>query len=124
MAITIDHLVLPARDNGASARFFAAVMGLDYAGPDRHFAPVQVSDTFTLIYLNAREFTTTHVAFRIDEADFDGILDRLRALGVSYGNDPRELTNLRTDHPFGGRGCLFLDPNGHLLEVMTQSRPS
>jgi catechol 2,3-dioxygenase-like lactoylglutathione lyase family enzyme len=124
MAITIDHLVLPAHDNEAAARFFAEVMGLEYAGPDRHFAPVRVSDTFTLTYLTAQGFSTTHVAFHIDEADFDGILGRLQALGVSYGNDPRDLTNLRTDHPFGGRGFLFLDPNGHILEVMTKARPS
>ena len=124
MAITIDHLVLPAHDNEASARFFAEVMELEYAGPDRHFAPVRVSEAFTLTYMNAPEFSVVHVAFHIDETDFDGVLARLQALGVSYGNDPRELTNLRTDHPFGGRGFLFLDPNGHLLEVMTKVQAS
>ena len=123
MAISIDHLVLPAHDNEASARFFAEIMGLSYEGPDRHFAPVRVSDTFLIAFLNAQEFSSIHVAFHIAEADVDGILGRLQAKGVAYGNDPRELTNLRTDHPFGGRGCLFLDPNGHLLEVMTKSRP-
>jgi catechol 2,3-dioxygenase-like lactoylglutathione lyase family enzyme len=124
MAITIDHLVLPARDNEASARFFAEVMGREYAGPDRHFAPVRVSETFTLTYMNVQEFSVVHFAFHIEEADFDSILARLRARGVSYGNDPRDPTNLRTDHPFGGRGFFFLDPNGHLLEVMTKVHPS
>ena len=53
----------------------------------------------------------------------DGILARLRARGIAFGNDPRDQTNGRTDHPFGGRGLFFLDPNGHLFEVMTRVHP-
>jgi hypothetical protein len=37
MAITLDHMVLPAHYNKTSARFFADVMGLRYDRPNRHF---------------------------------------------------------------------------------------
>jgi len=120
VSIIIDHVVIPAHDHEASAQFFAQIMGLDYAGPDRHFAPVRVSDTFTLSFMKADQFAGYHLGFHIGEDDFDLILSQLQTAGVPYGNDPRESTNLRTDHPFGGRGLFFVDPNGHLFEVMTQ----
>lgn len=123
MAIVIDHIVLPARDNEASARFLAAILGVPYAGPDRHFAPVRVNDTFSVVFLTTPEVAALHLGFHIAEEDFDGILARLRARGIAFGNDPRDQTNGRTDHPFGGRGLFFLDPDGHLFEVMTRVHP-
>jgi catechol 2,3-dioxygenase-like lactoylglutathione lyase family enzyme len=122
MSITIDHIVIPAYDHVASAQFFAQILGVTYAGPDRHFAPVRVSETFTLAFLHAEQVAGYHLGFHIGEDDFDGILGRLQAAGVPYGNDPRDSTNMRTDHPFGGRGLFFVDSNGHLFEVMTKVR--
>jgi catechol 2,3-dioxygenase-like lactoylglutathione lyase family enzyme len=123
MSIIIDHIVLPAHDHEASARFFAQVMGLEYIGPDRHFAPVEVNETFNLAFIQADQFQSYHLGFHIGEENFEGILSRLQEAGVPYGNDPREPANMRTDHPFGGQGVFFLDPNHHLFEVMTKRRP-
>jgi catechol 2,3-dioxygenase-like lactoylglutathione lyase family enzyme len=123
MTITLDHAIVPAHDNEASARFFAEVMGLRYEGPNRHFAPVRVNDTLTLDFCNAKDFPGLHLGFHVGEEDFDLILGRLRGMGVRYGNDPRDPTNGRTDHLFGGRGLYFTDPNGHLFEVMTKVGP-
>jgi catechol 2,3-dioxygenase-like lactoylglutathione lyase family enzyme len=123
MSITIDHVVIPAYDHEASAQFFAQIMGLPYAGPDRHFAPVRVSETFTLAFLHAEHVASYHLGFHIGEDDFEPIRTRLDAAGVAYGNDPRDTTNRRTDHLFGGQGLFFVDPNGHLFEVMTKVRP-
>ena len=124
MPLIIDHLAVPAHDHEASARFFAEIMGCVYAGPDRHFAPVQVSDTFALLFLQVDQFTPYHFAFHVSDDDVAAIAGRLTAAGVPYGNDPRDHTNGRTDHPFGGRGLFFLDPDGHLIEVMTIVRPT
>jgi hypothetical protein len=87
-------VVIPAHDHQASAQFFAQIMGLDYAGPDRHFAPARVSDTFTIVFLKADQFQGYHLGFHIGEDDFEPILHRLQAAGVAYGNDPREPTIL------------------------------
>ena len=43
MTIVLDHTIVPARDNEASARFFAHIFGLDYEGTQSHFAPVRVN---------------------------------------------------------------------------------
>jgi len=54
MTIVLDHTIVPARDNDASARFFARIFGLRYDGPAGHFAPVAVNDALTL------DFDTRH----------------------------------------------------------------
>src|SRR5262245_56585867 len=119
MSITIDHIAMPAHDHVASAQFFAQIMGVTYERPDRHFAPRLVSESFTLAVLHAEQVSVYHLGVHIGDDDFDGIVRRLQAAVVSYGNDPRDTTNMRTDHPFGGRGLFFVDSNGLLFEVMT-----
>jgi len=120
MAITLNHTVLPAKDNEVAACFFAHVMGLPYNGPERHFAPVRVNETLTLDFCTAQDFQGHHLAFHVGADEFEAILSRLQAMGLSYGNNHRELTNMKTDHPFGGKGVYFLDPSGHLFEIMTK----
>lgn len=121
MAISVNHIVIPAHDHEASAQWFARIMGLDYKGLEQHFAPVRVNESFTLDFYKSDNFQGYHIAFKIDDADFDGILRHLQTLGISYGNDPRDVANMKTDHPFGGQGLYFLDSNFHLFEVMTKS---
>ena len=48
MTIVLDHTIVPARDNEASARFFARIFGLDYEGTASHFAPVRVNESLVL----------------------------------------------------------------------------
>jgi catechol 2,3-dioxygenase-like lactoylglutathione lyase family enzyme len=120
VAIVLAHTVLPARDHEGSARFFAEVMGLQYEGPNRHFAPVRVNGALTLDFIRSEQpIEGHHLAFRVDEAEFEGILRRLQARGIAYGDDPRTPDNLQTTHPLAAQGLYFVDPNGHLFEVMT-----
>jgi len=123
MSITIDHVVVPAYDPEASAKFLAHILGSEYLGVHRHFVLVRVNETFTLSFMKAETVRGYHMGFHIGEGEFQGILGRLQAAGVAYGSEPSEPANMRTDHPFGGQGLFFLDANGHLFEVMTQVRP-
>jgi catechol 2,3-dioxygenase-like lactoylglutathione lyase family enzyme len=119
MSITLNHTFVPAVDNEAAARFFADVMGLEYRGAERHFAPVRVNESLTLDFMTVAEPTGHHLAFDVDPQTFDGILARLRAAGVPYGNDPREPDNGRIDHPLCPRGLYFTDDARNLYEVMS-----
>jgi hypothetical protein len=56
----------------------------------------------------------------VDEADFDGIFERIRASKAAYYADPHRQEPQQINHHFGGRGVYFDDPNGHLMEVITQ----
>ena len=119
MAIVLDHTIVPARDKVASARFFARIFGLEYNGAHSHFAPVQVNESLTLDFDERGDFEHHHYAFRISEAEFDAIFDRVKAEAIAYGSGPRSRADMQINHRHGGRGFYFEDPNGHVLEVLT-----
>jgi catechol 2,3-dioxygenase-like lactoylglutathione lyase family enzyme len=119
MAIVLNHTIVPAHDKVASARFFARIFGLDYRGPHSHFAPVQVNDALTLDFDERDRFESHHYAFKVSEAEFDEIFDRVKAEGIGYGSRPRSRTDGEINRRNGGRGVYFDDPNGHVLEILT-----
>jgi catechol 2,3-dioxygenase-like lactoylglutathione lyase family enzyme len=119
MTIHLDHTVVPAHDKEASARFFARIFGLEYTGPVSHFAPVRINEQLTIDFDNWEKFERHHYAFKVGEAEFDGIYDRVLKEGITYGSGPRSHEDMTINHRHGGRGFYFCDPNGHLLEVLT-----
>lgn len=119
MAIELDHTIVPAHDKIASAGFFARIFGLDYSGEVSHFAPVRVNDRLTLDFDDEDSFEPHHYAFKVSESVFDQIFGRVKQEGISYGSGPRSLDDMQINHRGGGRGVYFLDPNGHILEILT-----
>lgn len=119
MAIVLDHTIVPAHDKEASARFLAHILGLRYEGSLSHFAPLRINDTLTLDFDNDTKFESHHYAFKVDEAEFDAIFERVRAEGLAYGSGPFALDDMKINRRRGGRGFYFRDPNGHVLEVLT-----
>ncbi len=117
----LDHTIVPARDKDASARFFARIMGLAYDGPKGHFAPVRVDDGLTMDFDDRDSFESHHYAFHITDAEFDGIFERVKQEGLTYGSGPGSHENMQINERRGGRGFYFEDPNGHLYEVLTVS---
>jgi catechol 2,3-dioxygenase-like lactoylglutathione lyase family enzyme len=121
MTITLNHTIVPARDKEASARWFARIFGLTYSGAAGHFAPVAVNDTLTLDFDNREGFESHHYAFHVSEEEFDAIFGRLHAEGIPYGSGPRSLDDMDINHRGGGRGVYFVDPDGHVLELLTRA---
>ena len=120
--ISIDHIALPARDVVASARFLSEILGVASAaprGPDGEMRWLTITESGALLFTPAETVAGQHVAFRVDEVTFAGIVDRLRARGITFGNHPEAPTNHQTADPFGGHGRVyFADPNGHFFEVI------
>lgn len=119
MVIQLDHTIVPANDKIESAKFFARIFGLSYTGEMSHFAPVRVNDTLTLDFDNDSGFESHHYAFKVSEAEFDQIFQRIQDEGIAYGSGPGALDNMSINHRGGGRGVYFRDPNGHILELLT-----
>ena len=120
MTIVLDHTIVPARDKEASARFFAEIFGLPYAGGSGHFAPVQVNESLTLDFDTRDTFESHHYAFYIGDEEFDAIFGRIKAAGRPYGSGPFSPEDGQINTRRGGRGFYFRDLDGHLLEVMTR----
>jgi catechol 2,3-dioxygenase-like lactoylglutathione lyase family enzyme len=120
MTITLNHTIVPTRDKEASARFFAQLFGLSFDGPDSHFAPVRVNEALTLLFDDDVErFESHHYAFHVGDAEFDAILQRVRAAGLPFGSAPWSPDDGKLNDWNGGRGFYFKDRDGHLLELMT-----
>jgi catechol 2,3-dioxygenase-like lactoylglutathione lyase family enzyme len=119
MPITLNHTIVPSHDKEQSARFFARMFGLSYAGPMGHFAQVRVNGDLALDWDTRDHFDSHHYAFVVSDQEFDDIFARLQAEGVSYGSGPSSPTNGQINHRRGGRGLYFADPDEHLLEIMT-----
>ena len=120
MPITLNHTIVPSQDKVRAAEFFAKIFGLTYEGSHGHFAPVQVNDTLTLDYDDRDEFDSHHYAFHVSEEDFDNIFGRVKAEGITYGSGPFNSEDMDINYRRDGRGVYFKDPDGHLLELMTQ----
>jgi catechol 2,3-dioxygenase-like lactoylglutathione lyase family enzyme len=119
MTIVLDHTVVPAHDNEASAGFFARIFGLRYEGSMSHFAPVRVNDNLVMDFDTCATFERHHYAFKVSDPEFDAIFERVSGEGLAYGSGPRCPDDMAINHRKGGRGFYFKDPNGHLLEVLT-----
>ena len=119
MTIRLDHTIVPAKDQMASAEFFAAIFGLTVE--PGYFAQVQINDSLTFDFADEEEATgrRLHYAFHVSEAEFEAIFGRIKARGIAYGSQPSSHTDGRINRRRGGRGFYFEDPYGHLLEVMT-----
>ena len=121
MTIVLDHTIVPAKDKVKSAEFFARIFGLKFEATVGHFAPVKLNDTLTLDFDNREQFEGHHYAFHVTDQDFDVIFERVKAEGIPYGSEPSAQDNMQINTRRGGRGFYFRDPNGHSLELLTQT---
>ena len=112
---------MAARDKEESARFYVHIFGFTYDGPLGHFAPVTIaSQALTLDFDDRDEFESQHYAFKVSEAEFDEIFDRVKAAGLAYGSGPGTPSDMKINNWGGGHGVYFRDPSGHLLELLTR----
>jgi catechol 2,3-dioxygenase-like lactoylglutathione lyase family enzyme len=88
MTIRLNHTIVPARDKEAAAGLFAQLFGLSFEGVSGHFAPVRVNETLTLLFDDVDRFESHHYAFHVEDAEFDAILRRVKAAGLSFGSAP------------------------------------
>ena len=124
MTIELDHLIVPARDRNASAQLLARILDVPWStsgmGP---FSPVYASDGLTLDFdqWDGGEMPVHHYCFRVSEAEFDGIVARLRAAGLPYRGTPHGPMDGRINTDHGGRIVYWSEPDGHVWEALTVS---
>jgi catechol 2,3-dioxygenase-like lactoylglutathione lyase family enzyme len=120
--LVIDHIGIAARDAYASAKRLADLLGAPEPvadGADDDMFRVDLDDGICLLFSDAETVNIEHIAFRVDQQRFEGVLSRLREFAVPFGNDPAETSNGRTDDFLGGVGRIYFeDDNGHLFEVV------
>ena len=107
----------------ASAGLLAQLLGVPWAesgvGP---FSPVYVNDGLTLDFDEmTEEFPPHHYCFRVDEAEFDAILGRIRAADLPFRSSPHGPVDFKVNQDHGGRIAYWSEPDGHVWEILTVS---
>jgi catechol 2,3-dioxygenase-like lactoylglutathione lyase family enzyme len=120
MAVHLNHTIVAARDRKESAAFLAEVLGLAPPTTYGPFAVVQLDNDVSLDFMDDEEVHQRHYAFLVGEQEFDEILGRIRARGLTYWADPFEQQPGTINTHDGGRGVYWQDPSGHKLEIITR----
>ena len=119
MEITLNHIIVPSKNNVESAKFYERIFGFEFVKEWGHFAVVKVNSTLTLDFDTQENFSTIHFAFKVSDQQFDEILERIKMEGISFGSGPRSRENGQVNSDHGGSGTYFEDPSGHVLEIIT-----
>jgi catechol 2,3-dioxygenase-like lactoylglutathione lyase family enzyme len=120
MSVQLNHIIIPAHDKHASAKFLADILGVSVSQPSGPFVPVVLSNAVTLDYMNRKDFHSHHCAFLVDDEEFDAAFARIRDGGITYYAGPGREQPGEVNHRWGGRGVYFDDPNGHSMEIFTR----
>jgi len=123
MTIHLDHTIVPSRNQVASARLLAELLGVPWAeagaGP---FSPVYVNDGLTLDFQDTDEqFPIYHFCFRVGKEEFNSILLRIKAAGIKYRSTVRGPVDMQVNAQLGGSNIYWNEPDGHQWEILTVS---
>ena len=121
MTIQLNHTVVWCRDRKRSAAYLAEMLGLEAPTTFAIFDIVATQNEVSLDFAETTgEIHPQHYAFLVTETEFDDIFGRIVDRNIQHWADPRcEIPGQINTHD-GGRGVYWADPDGHLLEIITQ----
>jgi catechol 2,3-dioxygenase-like lactoylglutathione lyase family enzyme len=121
MPVQLNHTIVAARDKREAASFLADLLGLSAPTTFGPFSVVQLANDVSLDFIDDAEAHPRHYAFLVTEDEFDEIFARIRARGLDFWADPFQQHPGEINTHDGGRGMYWLDPNGHVLEIITRA---
>ena len=119
--IQLNHTIVWCSDQAKSANFLTEILGLPEPRRFYHFLVVDMANAISLDYYQTTDpITVAHYAFLVSEEDFDAIHGRIQDRGLQTWADPARTQPGKINRNDGGRGVYFLDPDGHVLELLTR----
>lgn len=120
MEITLNHTIVPSYNNVESAKFYEHIFGFEFVKVWHSFAVVRVNSTLVLDFRTQEKFSRIHLAFKVNDQQFDEIFGRIKAKNIKFGSGPSSLEDNEINHNDEGQGVYFRDPSGHVLELLTK----
>ena len=121
MSIQLNHTIIQAKDANVSAEFLAKILGLPCPALFGPFVVVKTNNDVSLDFRTTTDdIQSRHFAFLVSELEFDEIFNRITQNKLMYWADPGRMQSQKINYNDGGRGCYFLDPDGHFIEILTQ----
>ncbi|WP_053365779.1 metallothiol transferase FosB [Bacillus sp. FJAT-27245] len=114
----LNHFLFSVSDLERSVAFYREALGARLLVKGRSTAYFDLAGMWLALNVeedvprNEIRASYTHVAFSVDEAEFDGMVDRLKRLGV-------EILPGRERDQRDKRSVYFVDPDGHKFEFHT-----
>lgn len=118
----LNHTIVWCSDQSASAGYLTGILGLPPARRFAHFDVVDLGNGVSLDFADKRSegpVSPQHYAFLVSEDEFDASFARIKANGQPYWADPARGRPGEINRHWGGKGVYFLDPDGHVLELIT-----
>ena len=121
--IELDHVIVSARDRVASARLLATLLDVPWDETVLGiFSAVYVNPGLTLDFITTIDaFPVEHFCFRVSDAEFDAILERLALAGIGWRGDVRGQNDNGVGTAHGGRNAYWDQPDNHRWEILTKS---
>jgi catechol 2,3-dioxygenase-like lactoylglutathione lyase family enzyme len=119
MKIELNHTIVNATDQRATATFLTEVLGLPDAEREPPFLNVHLTNDVILSVIEAGRVHPQHYAFLVGDDEFDAIFERIAGRGITYYADPHQRRPGEINRNDGGRGVYWLAPDGHVLEIIT-----
>lgn len=121
MTAELNHTIVWCSDNKRSSRFLADVLGRPEPRTFYHFEIVDLDNGVSIDFMVKDDGPPArqHYAFLVDDATFDHGFARIQALGLDYYPEPSLNRPGEINHNDGGRGVYFMDPDDHVLELLT-----
>jgi catechol 2,3-dioxygenase-like lactoylglutathione lyase family enzyme len=121
VSVQLNHTIVACHDQQVSAGFLTGILGLPPAGRFGHFLVVEADNGVSLDFSETGgQITPQHYAFLVGEEEFDASFARIRERGLEYWADPARIQRGQINNRDGGRGLYFMDPDGHLMEIITR----
>ena len=120
--ICLSHVVFETADLERAKKFYSEALGLRSIGEDRgeHFFEfpnhqlIGIKQVAALSDRTKRHGRAVHVAFNVNQEDFDRMLELIPALGGANQGDFRSDDGLRAP---GERSIYFSDPDTNKLQI-------
>jgi len=120
MKIELNHTIVDATDQQATAASLTEILGLPEAEKSPPFLGVHLTNDAVIYVMQADRVHAQHYAFLVGEEEFDAILGRIEERDLTYFADPHQRQPGAINHDDGGRGAYWLAPDGHVLEMITR----
>src|SRR2546426_10057263 len=109
MAIRLDHIHVPSHDRVEAAKLLAGLLDVSWEESRGDFAPVYVNENLTLDFAQREQFESHHICFHVADADFEAILRRIQAAGITYRRRSHGQEDLQDNTRLGGKKLYWKD---------------
>lgn len=121
MSIKLNHTIIQSKNAKKSAKFLSDMLDLPSPTSFGPFIVIKTDNEVSLDFRTTQDIIQPrHFAFLVSDAEFDAIFKRIINKNLEYWADPGRTEPNTINHNDGGKGCYFLDPDEHFLEIITR----